>query len=234
MTEQEQWAEPVKTPPPTLEQRYAHGLDDNAPIDDMKFIFDAGSNKPRMIEMPDWSQSTPEVAEAPGEQSFEQKAGGATLDALGVVEPIVDDSVDDEQHFYTRAQLQAMREEARLRLEAEAPLTQESLREAMGEGPVPAREAVIPNLDQIMSGEPATPSVESVSPLVELTKGLSTDDLLELRSYAEAKIAKQKAQQDGDGQSSTLQGQYISQSYRAMSSAAKAIADRYVTLYERS
>jgi len=234
MSERSPWEEPAKAPQPTVEQRYAHSLADDAPIDDMKFIFDAGTDKPRMIEMPDWSQPAPEVETLSAEQAFEQKAGGATLDTLGVVEPIVDDSVDDDLHFYTRAQLQAMREESQLRFDAEAPLTQESLREVMGASPAAAREPVIPGLDQIMSGEPVLPSVESVSPLIQLTEGLSSDDRLELRSYAEAKIAKREAQKDGDGQSSNLQGQYMGQSYRAMSSAAQAIADRYATLYEQS
>ena len=238
MSEQSPWAEPAKTSEPTLEQRYAHGLSYDAPIDEMKFIFNAG--KPQLIEVPDWSQPTPEVAEAPVEQAFEQKAGGAVLDAFGIVEPVINDTVDDDLHFYSRAQLQAMREEAQRRGDAEAALlsqpalTQDSLRTTMGAEPLPVTEPVIPGLDKMMSGEPVLPSAESVSPLIELTEGLSADDRLELRSYAEAKIAKQEAQEDGDGQSSEIQGQYMGQSYRAMSSAAQAIADRYATLYAQS
>ena len=157
----------------------------------------------------------PEEGEVYVPMNLAERMGGTAIDAVAAAEA-ADDSIDEDQKFFKPSEIKAMREAAAQRSDTEP-------------------DAAIPNLNQMMSGEPnVVEAAEAVNPLIELTKGLSSDDLLELRSYAEASIGKRQAQKDGDGQRSTLEGQYMGQALRAMSHSAQAIAGQYLALYERS
>ncbi len=75
------------------------------------------------------------------------------------------------------------------------------------------------------------PALTAAEYLKKLTDGLSEDDMSELRQYAEASDEQRQAQQDGRGQDSTYWGQIKGQSFRAMSSNAKTIANQYAHAY---
>ncbi len=80
-------------------------------------------------------------------------------------------------------------------------------------------------------------AVEPKSPdelLTELKQGLGEDDLLELRSYADAVNAVKRAQQNGEGDNSRYWQGIKADAERAMSPAAKELKTRYVQLYNRS
>jgi hypothetical protein len=70
--------------------------------------------------------------------------------------------------------------------------------------------------------------------LRKLTEGLSADDLLELRSYAEATDEVRDAQKEDRGQDSTYWQQIKGQSLRAMSPRAQEVANRYAGYYTQT
>lgn len=149
---------------------------------------------------------------APLTETQEDMADEAIEDAVGLKNP--EDSIDENARMYSADEIRAAREAALRLADEQPPLTQESLQ-------------------TMMSGEAPAPKAESSDPLGELTQGLSQDDRMELRSYADAQIGKREAQKAGDGDRSIIEGQYMGQAYKAMSPAAKAIVNQYVALYER-
>lgn len=77
----------------------------------------------------------------------------------------------------------------------------------------------------------AETAVDPNEVLRKLTEGLSDNDLLELRSYANATDEVREAQKDGRGQDSTYWQQIKGQSLRLMSERAKSVANRYAGYY---
>lgn len=69
--------------------------------------------------------------------------------------------------------------------------------------------------------------------LARLVEGLSEDDIGNLKGYARNEARKREAQQSGDGQDSTLAGQYMGQYFRAMSPAAQNIHRQFSYLYNK-
>lgn len=80
----------------------------------------------------------------------------------------------------------------------------------------------------------ANPAERSVSPLAELTSGLGSDDISQLRSYSDALLAKKDAQRRGDGSGSTYMGQVAGEALRAMKPNVKLIANRYASMQSSS
>lgn len=77
------------------------------------------------------------------------------------------------------------------------------------------------------------PLLSATEQLAKLTEGLSENDRLLLRSYADAVDSKKQAQQERDGQNSEYWGQISGQTYRELSARAQAIANTYASIYNR-
>jgi len=190
----------------------------------------------------DYEAAHPTVEQAEREVSpVVEKLGDVGLDAFGIENP---SHVNENAVSFKNGEINALREAAREKaaMESNPPIITgvpnfdkpvpviPGLEQMMAEQP-----PVIPDLAAKMSGEAAPEAPKSYeTQLIELTESLSQDDRLELRSYADAKIAKREAQKSGDGEQSTLQGQYMGQALKNMTPAARQIKDTYASLYERA
>lgn len=165
---------------------------------------------------------TPEQAEATTEgllsDAQEDIADVAIELSTGIEDP---SEVDEHAHNFTGAELHEMREAAQRvsRLEAPAMITSEEVRSI----------AELNKPVSIEVSQEAQPTADEV--LKQLTEGLSSDDLLELRSYAEATDAVREAQKQGRGEDSTYWQQIKGQSLLAMSARAQSVANRYAGYY---
>lgn len=80
--------------------------------------------------------------------------------------------------------------------------------------------------------ESAVSDAES-SPLTELTKGLSEDDIAHLKYYAKALQSKREAQIEGDGEDSIYWERIAGQHLKDLSDRAKSISGQYVSIHNR-
>ncbi|NCO10351.1 hypothetical protein GW746_02230 [Candidatus Saccharibacteria bacterium] len=111
-------------------------------------------------------------------------------------------------------------------VEQESTVDRAEVKEELGEKAV---EQAVKGVEGQVANEPMTPGEYQT----KLLEGLSDDDALELRSYADSHISYKRAQDDGRGDDSRYFQQMKGQSLRAMSPAAKSIASRYLNNYLR-
>jgi hypothetical protein len=69
--------------------------------------------------------------------------------------------------------------------------------------------------------------------MIEVTKGLSSTDRLELESYAFQKDMKRQWQEEGNGELSYASDRHMSTALSNMSEAAKKIADQYANYHQK-
>lgn len=157
---------------------------------------------------------------APLSEAQEEIADVAIEVATGIEDP---SEIDGDAHNFSGAELKAMREASQRAtgLESPAMITSEEVQSIAAMNKAPVSEA----------SADATPSPADV--LKGLTEGLSADDLLELRSYAEATDEVRDAQKEGRGEDSTYWQQIKGQSLRTMSARAQSVANRYAGYYNQ-
>jgi len=170
-----------------------------------------------------------------------EKFGDVGLGAVGIENP---GEVNEHATSFKKGEISALREAAREKeaMESNPPIITgvpnfdkpipviPGLAQMMAEQP-----PVIPDLAAKMSGEVAPEAPKSAEQrLNELNDQFSQDDRMALREYADASISKKRAQQDGDGQRSTLEGQYMGQALKKMSPKAQAVVRQFTSLYEQA
>jgi len=170
-----------------------------------------------------------------------EKIGDVGLGAVGIENP---GEVNEHATSFKKGEISALREAAREKeaMESNPPIITgvpnfdkpipviPGLAQMMAEQP-----PVIPDLAAKMSGEVAPEAPKSAEQrLNELNDQFSQDDRMALREYADASISKKRAQQDGDGQRSTLEGQYMGQALKKMSPKAQAVVRQFTSLYEQA
>lgn len=190
---------------------------------------------PQMIEVPDWSENKTDDKLFKGGQEVSVKRNGKNG------EPDYSEGgwtiIDDDANVRVGKDQYMVGVIVQKEINGELLQKSITLSELMKQNPSVEKEPTIDRETAEKVGKetleiagvetPATPD----EILGKLTEGLSADDLLELRSYAESTDEVRSAQKDGRGEDSTYWQQIKGQSLRAMSPKAQSVANRYAGYY---